>query len=93
MLAAAVDILLAAGDLESARAAGTELAEIAGTIGAPLLHARRRTRSAQSALPKVKLLMRRRRCARRGKSGGISETPYEEARTCVLMAAVCERPR
>ena len=39
MLAAAVDILLAAGDLEHARAAAAELAEIASTIGAPLLHA------------------------------------------------------
>ena len=37
MLAAAVEILLAAGDLENARAAAAELAEIASTIGAPLL--------------------------------------------------------
>jgi tetratricopeptide (TPR) repeat protein len=39
MLAAAVDILLAAGDLEHARAAATELSTIASAIGASLLNA------------------------------------------------------
>jgi tetratricopeptide (TPR) repeat protein len=39
MLAAAVEILLATEDLENARAAAAELAELASTIGAPLLHA------------------------------------------------------
>ena len=39
MLAAAVEILLAAGDLEHARAAATELSTIAAAIGASLLNA------------------------------------------------------
>src|SRR6188474_230077 len=39
MLAAAVDILLAASDLENARTAATELSAIASAIGASLLHA------------------------------------------------------
>ncbi|HEX6030597.1 MAG TPA: hypothetical protein VFY90_04130, partial [Tepidiformaceae bacterium] len=39
MLAAAVDILLAAGDVEHARAAATELSTIASAIGASLLNA------------------------------------------------------
>ena len=39
MLAAAVEILLAAGDLENARAGAAELSEIAGAFDAPLLSA------------------------------------------------------
>ena len=91
MLAAAVDILLAAGDLENARAAGTELAAIASTIGAPLLHAASahatgavrlaegETADASTSLRKAWEIWRD------------LEAPYEEAQTCVLMAAVCER--
>jgi len=91
MLAAAVEILLAAGDLENARAAGAELAEIARTVGAPLLHA-----AAAHATGAVRLA--------EGETTGAStslreaweiwrelEMPYEEAQTCLLMAAVCER--
>ena len=48
MLAAAVEILLAAGDLENARAAAAELAEIASAIGAPLLSRRVRARDWRS---------------------------------------------
>ncbi len=91
MLAAAVEILLAARDLENARAAAAELAEIAGTIGAPLLHA-----ASAHATGAVRLA-----------EGDIADastslreaweiwrdlgTPYEEAQTCLLVAAVCER--
>lgn len=91
MLAAAVEILLAAGDRENARAAATELAEIAGTVGAPLLHA-----VSAHATGAVRLA--------EGDIAGASaslreawdiwrnlEMPYEEAQTCVLMASVCER--
>jgi len=91
MLNAAVEILLAAGDLENARAAAAELAEIARTIGAPLLHA-----ASAHATGAVRLA--------EGEIGGAStslreaweiwrelEMPYEEAQTGLLMAAVCER--
>lgn len=39
MLPAAVEILLAAGDLEYARAAAAELSEIARDVGTPFLSA------------------------------------------------------
>ena len=91
MLAAATEILLAADDLENARAAAAELAEIAGTIGTPLLHA-----ASAHAAGAVRLA--------EGEIAGAStslrqawgvwrdlEMPYEEAHTCLLMAAVCER--
>jgi DNA-binding CsgD family transcriptional regulator len=91
MLAAAVEILLAAGDLENARAAAAELAEIASTIGAPLLHAA--SAHATGAIHHAE-----------GEMTGAStslreaceiwrelETPYEEAQTRLLIAAVCER--
>jgi len=39
VLAAYVEIVLAAGDVSVARAAADELTEIAGDVGAPLLHA------------------------------------------------------
>ena len=91
MLAAAVEILLAARDLENARAAAAELAEIASTIGAPLLqaasahatgairHAEGETTDASTSLREAWEIWRN------------LETPYEEAQTCLLMAAVCER--
>jgi DNA-binding CsgD family transcriptional regulator len=91
MLAAAVDILLAAGDLENARAAATELSDIASAMGARLLSA-----SFSHATGAVLLA--------EGDIAGASaslrhaleiwrelEMPYEQAQTCLLMAAVCER--
>lgn len=91
MLTAAVEILLAAGDLENARVAATELTELATTIGTPLLRA-----GSAHATGAVRLA--------EGDMAGAStalheawetwrdlETPYEEAQTCVLMAAVHER--
>ena len=91
VLAAAVEILLAAGDLDGARTAAAELADIAGVIGAPLLRA-----ASAHATGAVRLA--------EGESAGASmplrdaletwralEMPYEEARTCLLMATVCER--
>jgi ATP/maltotriose-dependent transcriptional regulator MalT len=91
MLAAAVEILVAAGDVEPARAAAIELSTIAGAIGAPLL-------SAASAQATGALLL-----AEGDVAGAATlfcqaseiwrelEMPYEEARTRVLMATVCER--
>ena len=91
MLAAAVEILLAAGDLENARAAAAELAEIASTIGAPLLraasaHATGAVRHAEGEMTGASASLREAWEIWRD-----LETPYEEAQTRLLMAAVCER--
>ena len=91
MLAAGAEILLAAGDVEQARAAATELSTIAGAIGAPVLSA-----SSAHATGAVLLV--------EGDLAGAAtlfcqaleiwrelQMPYEEARTRILMADVCAR--
>lgn len=91
MLAAAVEVLLAAGDHEDARTAAAELGEITRTVGAPLLHG-----ASAHATGAV--------CLADGEMAGASaslreaweiwrelEMPFEEAQTCLLMAAVCDR--
>jgi len=91
MLSAAVEILLSAGDLDNARAAASELSEIARAVGTPFLSAA----SAQAtgavlvadgdiAAASVSLL----RACEIWRDLGM---PYEEAQSCRLMAAVCER--
>jgi len=91
VLAAAIEILLAASDLDHARAATGELTDIASRIGAPLLHA-------ASAHATGALLLAQGDIA--GASTSLRQAwelwrdldmPYEEAQTCLLMAAVCER--
>jgi DNA-binding CsgD family transcriptional regulator len=91
MLAAAVEILLAAGELEQARGAADELSAIARALDASLLsgasaHATGAVRLAQGDI------------AGAGTSLRVAwdiwrdlEMPYEEAQTCLLLAAVCER--
>jgi ATP/maltotriose-dependent transcriptional regulator MalT len=90
-LAAAVDILLAAGDLPQARAAAGELSEIAAALGTPLV-------SATAAHATGAVLLAEGDIARAASSlrqaSGIwrdLEMPYEEAHTCLLLATVCER--
>ena len=91
VLAAAIEILLAARDLDNARAATGELTEIASHIGASLLHA-------ASAQATGALLLAQGDIA--GASTSLRqaweiwrdlEMPYEEAQTCLLLAAVCEK--
>ena len=91
VLVAAIEILLAAKDLENARAAAGELTEIANSIGASLLHA-------ASAHATGALLLAQGDIA--GASTSLRqaceiwrdlEMPYEEAQTCLLVAAVCEK--
>ena len=89
-LSAGVEILVAAGDLEQASAAATELSEIARTFDTPLL-----TATAGHANGAVRL-------ASQDDEGAAAalrqawdiwrdlEMPYEEAHTCLLLAAVCE---
>ena len=90
-LAAATEILIAAGDLEHARAAAVELSEIAQTLGTPLL-----TATAAHAIGAVRLAENdiAGAAASLAEAGAVwreLETPYEEAQTCVLFAAVYER--
>jgi DNA-binding CsgD family transcriptional regulator len=91
MLAAAVEILLAARDLEHARAAAAELEEIASTIGAAFLraasaHATGALRLAEGDIAGASASLRE-----AWETWRALETPYEEAQTCVLMAVVYER--
>ena len=91
MLAAAVEILLAAGDLENARAAAAELAEIATTVGAPLLHAASAHTTGAARLADGEIGSASRSLREAWDIWRDLDMPYEEAQTCLLMAAVCER--
>jgi DNA-binding CsgD family transcriptional regulator len=91
MLAAAVDILLAAGDLEHARAAARELSTIASAIGAALLNAASSHATGAVLLAEGDV---------DGAAALLSQAceiwrdlgmPYEEGQTCLLRARVCER--
>jgi DNA-binding CsgD family transcriptional regulator len=91
ILAAAVEILLAAGDLEEAGAAADELSQIARAVDAPLLsgmsaHASGAVLLAQGDMEGAGTSLR--------EAGDIwrdLEMPYDQAQTCLLLAAVCER--
>jgi DNA-binding CsgD family transcriptional regulator len=91
VLAAAIEILLAARDLENARAATGDLTDIASRIGAMLLHAAAAHATGAVLLAKndikVALASLRQACETWRELG----MPYEEAQTCLLLAAVCEK--
>jgi len=91
ILAAAVEILLAAGEVDEARAAADELSEIARALDASLI-------SGTSAHATGAVLLAQGDIAGAGTSLREAwdiwrdlEMPYEEAQTCLLLAAVCER--
>lgn len=91
MLPAAVDILLAADDVAAARAAAAELSEIAVSFGAPMLaaasaHATGAVRLAEDDIEGASASLRQARQTWRD-----LEMPYEDAQTCLLLAAVCEQ--
>ena len=91
ILAAAVEILLVAADVEGARAADSELRDVANSIGAPLLsgtsaHATGAVHLADGDIGAASTSLRRACEIWRD-----LEMPYEEAQTCVLLATVCER--
>lgn len=90
-LAAAVEILLAAGDLEHARTAAAELAEIASAIGAPLLAAASAHATGAVLLAEGDIDGAATSLHHAGQIWRDLEMPYEEAHTCLLIAAVCER--
>ncbi len=91
LLPAAVEILLAAGDLAAARAAAADLSAIALAFGAPLLdaasaHATGTVLLADGDIDAASASLRQ-AC----ETWRELEMPYEEAQTCLLLAAVCER--
>jgi DNA-binding CsgD family transcriptional regulator len=91
MLPAAVEILLAAADVAAAREAAAELSEVALAFGAPLLmaasaHAAGAVRLAEGDVEEASTALRK-ACETWRELG----MPYEEAQTCLLLAAVCEK--
>ena len=90
-LAAAVEIMLAAGDLETSRAAAAELSEIARDFGAPFLaaasaHAAGAVLLAAGDVAAASISLRQ-----AWEGWRDLEMPYEKAQACVLLAAVCQR--
>jgi tetratricopeptide (TPR) repeat protein len=69
VLAALVEVLLAAGDVPAARAAAEELAELAGQVGPPPLRAAAAGAVGASCSPRATRAPPSRRCARRGRPG------------------------
>jgi DNA-binding CsgD family transcriptional regulator len=90
MLAAAVEILLAAEDLASARVASAELSEIAIAFGAPLLAAASAHGTGAVLLADGDIEAASRSLRQACEIWRDLEMPYEEAQTCLLLAAVCE---
>jgi DNA-binding CsgD family transcriptional regulator len=91
MLAAAVDILLAAGDLEHARAAATELSTIASTIGASLLNAASAQATGAVLLAEGDVEGAATLLCQASEIWRDLGMPHEEGQTRLLMAGVCER--
>ena len=91
LLAAAVDIQLAAGDVEHARAAAAELSQLACAFDASLLtaasaHATGAVLLADGDIAAASAALRQASDIWRD-----LEMPYEQAQVCLLLAAVCER--
>jgi DNA-binding CsgD family transcriptional regulator/tetratricopeptide (TPR) repeat protein len=91
VLAAAVEILVAAGDLQHAHAAAAELSAIADAMCVPLVaatsaHATGAVLLAEGDVANAATLLRTALDLWRD-----LEMPYEGAHTCLLMATVCER--
>jgi DNA-binding CsgD family transcriptional regulator len=90
-LAAAVEILLAADDLEGATGAATELSDIATAVGAPFLdaacaHAQGAVHLAAEDVAGASAWL-----GRACEGWRELSMPYDEAQTHLLLAAVCER--
>ena len=91
ILAAAVEILLAAGDLENARGTATELSTIASAIGASMLSAASAQATGAVLLAEGDVEGAATLLCRASEIWRDMGMPYEEAHTCLLMAGVCER--
>jgi DNA-binding CsgD family transcriptional regulator len=90
-LVAAAEILLAAGDVEGARGAATELSEIAAALGAPLLDAACAQATGAVLLAADDIAGASALLRQACEGWRDLAMPYEEAHTCLLLAAVCER--
>jgi DNA-binding CsgD family transcriptional regulator len=91
MLPAAVEILLAADDVAAARAASSELSEIALAFDAPLLAAASAHATGALLLAEGDIEGAATSLRRACETWRELEMPYEEAQTCLLLAAVCEK--
>jgi DNA-binding CsgD family transcriptional regulator len=91
VLAAAVEILLAAGDVEGARVAVAELRDIGNAIGTPLLSAVSAHATGAVLLAEGELAAAATSLRQACEAWRDLDTPYEEAHTRLLTAAVCER--
>lgn len=91
LLAAAVEILLAAADVEGARAAAAELREIAGAIGTPLLSAVSAHATGAVLLAEGDTAAAATSLRQACEAWRELDIPYGEAQTRVLMAAICEQ--
>jgi DNA-binding CsgD family transcriptional regulator len=91
LLAAAVDILIAARDLDNARTAAAELSVIANHLGAPLLAAASAYATGAVHLAGGDVAAASRSLHYACDAWQHLETPYEEAQTRLLLAAICER--
>ena len=91
ILTAAVEILLAAADVEGARAAAAELRDIADTIGTPLLNAVSAHADGAVLLADGELAAAATSLRKACDVWRELDIPYEEAHTRLLTAAVCER--
>jgi DNA-binding CsgD family transcriptional regulator len=91
VLAAAVEILLAAGDVEGARVAVAELRDIGNALGTPLLSAVSAHATGAVLLAEGELAAAATSLRQACEAWRDLDTPYEEAHTRLLTAAVCER--
>jgi ATP/maltotriose-dependent transcriptional regulator MalT len=90
-LVAAIEILLAARDLDNARAATEELTDIASRIDALLLHAASAHATGALLLAQGDITGASTSLHQAWEIWRDLEMPYEEAQTCLLVAAVCEK--
>jgi DNA-binding CsgD family transcriptional regulator len=90
LLPAAVEILLRAGDVAAARSSAAELSTIALAFGAPLLAAASEHATGAVLLAEGDIEGASRSLQRACDTWRELQMPYEEAHTCLLLAAVCE---
>jgi ATP/maltotriose-dependent transcriptional regulator MalT len=91
VLSAAVEILVAVGDVEDARAAAAELVDIAGAVGTPLLAAASAHASGAVLLAEGDLAAATTSLRQACDTWRELDMPYEEAQSRLLIATVCER--
>jgi DNA-binding CsgD family transcriptional regulator/tetratricopeptide (TPR) repeat protein len=91
VLAAAVEILLPAGDVGTAQTASVELSQVASAIGAPLLQAMSDHAAGAVCLTTGDMPGASTHLERAREAWIALSMPYDEARTRLLLAKVCER--